>query len=51
MMLGLSFAGWLGTMLFIILIYDIVKNWQGSVAVENATFAGGSTIFKTLEGR
>lgn len=50
-MLGLSFAGWLGTMLFIVLIYDILKNYQGAVAVENATFSGGSGIFRTLEGR
>jgi len=50
-MLGLSFAGWLGTILFIVLVYDIIKNYQGSTAVENATFKGGVGLIHALEGK
>lgn len=49
--LGLSFAGYLGTALFIVLAYDIMKNWQGGVAIENASFSGAVNVFKALEGR
>lgn len=50
-MLGLSFAGWIGTILFIVLAYDILTNWQGAVAIENSSFSGGTTMIKALEGR
>jgi len=50
-MLGLSFAGWIGTVLFIVLAYDILTNWQGAVAIENASFSGGVSGIKALEGR
>lgn len=49
--MGLSFAGWVGTILFIVLAYDILTNWQGSVAIENSTFSGSTTLIKALEGR
>lgn len=49
--MGLSFAGILGTVLFIILAYDILTNWQGAVAVEGTTFSGGTNMIKALQGR
>lgn len=49
--LGLSFGGWVGTILFIVLAYDILTNWQGATAIENSTFSGGTTLVKALEGR
>ena len=50
-MLGLSFAGTIGLILFIVLAYDILKNWQGAVGIENSTFSGGVNVLKVLEGR
>lgn len=49
--LGLSFAGLLGTVLFIVLAYDVITNWQGATAVENSTFSGGTSMIKALQGR
>lgn len=49
--LGLSFAGWVGTILFVVLAYDILTNWQGATAIENSTFSGSTTLVKALEGR
>lgn len=50
-MLGLSFAGWIGTILFIVLAYDILTNWQGAVAIENSSMTGGVAMVKALQGR
>lgn len=46
-----SFAGWLGLILFVVLAYDVLKAWQGSVAIENATFKGGIGVIHALEGK
>ncbi len=48
---GLSFAGWIGTILFVVLAYDILTNWQGATAIEGGAFTGGTTLIKALEGR
>ena len=49
--LGLSFAGWMGTILFIILAYDILDHWQGAVAIEGTTGSTGIGLIKALQGR
>lgn len=49
--LGLSFTGLLGTVLFVILAYDIINKWQGAQAIEGTTFSGGTSMIKALQGR
>lgn len=50
-MLGLKFTEWIGTILFIVLVYDIVTNWQGAVAIENSGWSAGVTMIHALEGQ
>ena len=49
--MGLSFAGVLGTILFIVLAYDLITKWQGATAIESTTFSGGTSMIKALQGR
>ena len=49
--MGLSFAGWVGTILFIVLAYDILTNWQAATSIENSTFSGSVNLIKSLEGK
>ena len=46
-----GWVGILGTVLFIVLVYDIVKNWQGATSIENSSFTGGVNVIKALQGR
>jgi hypothetical protein len=46
--------GWVGiagTILFVVFAYNIFKNYQGAVAVENSSLTGGIGIIKALQGR
>lgn len=46
-----GWVGIVGTILFIVLAYNILRNWQGAVAVENSSFTGGTNLIKALQGR
>ncbi len=46
-----GWVGIIGTILFIVLVYDLVRNFQGAVAIENSSFTGGIGAIKALQGR
>jgi hypothetical protein len=46
-----GWVGIVGTILFIVFAYNILKNFQGAVAVENSSLTGGIGIIKALQGR
>lgn len=46
-----GWVGIIGTILFIVLAYDILRNWQGAVAIENSSLGGGVGVIKALQGR
>jgi hypothetical protein len=46
-----GWVGIIGTILFIVLAYDILKNFQGATAIENSSFTGGVNTIKALQGR
>jgi hypothetical protein len=46
--------GWPGIIaliLFIVLAYDVLKNWVGATSIENSSFTGGVNMIKALQGR
>lgn len=46
--------GWPGIValvLFVILMYNVLKNWQGGTSLVNAGFTGGVNMTRALEGR
>jgi hypothetical protein len=46
--------GWPGIIalvLFVVLAYDVLKNWQGATSIENSTLSGGTNMIKALQGR
>lgn len=47
-------GNWVSIIAFILLIvlaYNILRNWQGAVAITNSTFTGGANTIKALQGR
>lgn len=46
-----GWVGIIGTILFIVLAYDVLKNWQGATSIENSSFSGGVNVIKALQGR
>lgn len=48
---NLSVAGIIGFILAIVLVYDILQNYKGAVAIENSSASGSVSILKVLEGR
>jgi hypothetical protein len=46
-----GWVGLIGAGLFIILAYNILRNWQGAVAIENSSLSGGAQLVKALQGR
>jgi hypothetical protein len=46
-----GWVGIIGTILFIVLAYNILRNYQGAVAITNASLTGGTGVIKALQGR
>jgi len=46
-----GWVGIIGTILFVVLVYNFLKNFQGAVAIENSSFTGGVNAIKALQGR
>jgi hypothetical protein len=46
-----GWVGIIGTILFIVLAYNILKNYQGAVAITNSSLTGGANVIKALQGR
>lgn len=48
---GDGWVGIVGLILFVVLAYDILKQWNGSVGILNAGFTGSVNTIKALQGR
>jgi hypothetical protein len=46
-----GWVGIVGTILFIIFAYNILRNWQGATSIENSSLTGGVNVIKALQGR
>ena len=46
-----GWVGIVGTILFIILAYNVLRNYQGAVAITNSSLTGGTNLIKALQGR
>jgi len=46
-----GWVGIIGTILFVVLAYNILRNYQGAVAVTNSGFSGSVNMIKALQGR
>jgi hypothetical protein len=46
-----GWVGLIGTALFIIFAYNILKNWQGATSITNSSLTGGVNLVKALQGR
>jgi hypothetical protein len=46
-----GWVGLVGTALFIIFAYNILKNWNGAVGIENSTAKGAIGLVGALQGK
>ena len=46
-----GWVGIIGAMLFIVLAYNVLRNWQGATSLTNSAFTGGVNTIKALQGR